>query len=358
MYEKIPYVDFPERYLIVKDNPLNFLTMFNQPRLKNENNQKGLSYMKHVKGEHNFETINSYLIKSFDEMGVVLHKDVIVYNIEIKSDVEFLNFKDVDFHSLKSPSNRQIIVKIDDSEDFKIFKRFFSTKNKDKYNFALLANIFGGYEIKSHEALKSLTLTYNANIFNLSLVQSIESVFPIVEEEESKIKFYDVTASRRVMLLNSNTFSEIPSVFEFRVHPKKYNFLSDMDVYEIVPKKESYLRLSQIDSLELSHINNILYIKDDFDLEVALKMVGRPDAFIKRNIYYTFEILEKCFSSHFGGVEIKDIVGIIWNKDLVESVNKILPTEQSILSKLMVAQNIYRNNNSLQRFSHEFEIDL
>lgn len=333
-------MNIPRRLIIVKGCPVNFADVL----------------QRHVVSGIYYSIDNSFLvkqskfnkyIKTFKSKTVIFDDDVIIYHLVFYDDVKFVRMKLLTPQRLRDKSNKSKVVLISDDDDFKNFKHLFGLKSNgyDGYDLSVLGDYFAGYEMTARGDLFQL-YGYHGVIYNTNVLARIFSQSIPRQLKHDEIHFYDVSYIKRVILLDCSTIEELPTNFEYRIKPKAERFFTDMQVYEIIPKPELYILVTDLSSNfrdpTESYKGYMLYIRNEYDLINALRKVGSTFNVSKSNTDKLLDLIEESFSRIFGGVEIKNNIGIIWNTDLIDSVKLLTPTNNKCLDRKVKRETYYK----------------
>lgn len=266
-----------------------------------------------------------------------------IYDIRLKNeDKIFIKLRDYPKRRESKSNFERIFVVLDRQDLIVMMQEFGLDKEEDDHkcdiDWGKVSKSIGGIEVYNYFYLRDLqdneedvlgTWIYklDANqgiIYNINLLESITDIRPVMNvKEKKKLKFdIDVNIAKRVLLLEDTCITTLPKVIEYRMVSKFNSVVAEGIIpHSVEIKPDRYVTISNFDKKK-NYRDYVLYINDTYDFN-KVKKVFDIDFMFKGNEDKLTETLTKLFCKVFGGIEMNNGVGIIWNLNVIKSITPL-----------------------------------
>lgn len=279
-----------------------------------------------------------------------------VYDINFVSTVNFIQlFKVVELMGEDGFNSQETIVVVEDFYDIKTLDDMLNTSEKDE-SVMIMTNIaknFGGIEFKNvksykdngvstrFEKLISAIYTDTGIVFNMSLLSHVKSIYPLVTKY--KEANYELTDSRQ-LIMKKSCIDNIPLTYQYIIGcrgDKDKEIRTPGVLYTIEIKPECFITPCEADTQKL-YKDKIIYLRDIQDIEVFTRKYNLNIDMreIDKKSYIPY-IMRNRIKDIFGGYEIRECEGVIWNLNILKNLKEVKS------NSALKPREIVRDNTSL-----------
>lgn len=288
-----------------------------------------------------------------------LEKKYTVYDVTFKASVKFITITDF-FNKLDDKDStldiKTMILVVRDDCDLKNLNDLFQSaldENESANPLTVISEKFGGIEFKNttyydrsdllpklKQVLEEIYVDTGI-IFNMSLLYGVKSIIPVISRYREAN--YTLTNDRQ-LIMKKACIDNLPENFQYII-----GYRSDINpnirtggiLYKLKIKEDQYLSVSEVTETK-SYKDKLVLINDVKEVEELCRIydITIPFHYLNKDssLGYT---MYKNLSNHFGGYEIKDCEGAIWNINIIQHLEEIR-SDSSLKPEMFL-----RNNEAL-----------